>query len=325
MPIRPWPTSSSPRIVRRRQPVVIVSGMRAVVFDCQGQHAGRYVSRTDARCPGRVLGGVGQRLLDQPVRGEVDRLGQRPGLADDLAGHLQAGGGEGADQLLQPGEPGAARARWATLSPGWRSSPTVSLQLLKRGLAGPLDVPERLARLCQVGAGQAGAVRVSVVRVSVVPVGAEQVARHAGLHADERDLVAHRVVQLPGDPQPLFVYPLADALPGVCSWSSAACLARSATRVRWIRRARTACPMAATTTIAGTTCRSARPVAACRLNSRWPSPSTAAAARRPTITRGRSLGSENTSTAVSGTRPDQVLMGPGGHRHHHRRGPGRDQ
>ena len=40
-------------------------------------------------------------------------------------------------------------------------------------------------------------------------VGVEEVAHRARLHADQRDLVAHRVVQLTGDPQPLLLHPAA--------------------------------------------------------------------------------------------------------------------
>ena len=123
MPIRPWPpavSASAPDAPPRHAPACRRcrapcrrprSTQRAVVFDRQRQHPGRYASRTNARGPGRVLRGVGQRLLDHPVRGEVDRLGQRPGLAGDLAGDLQAGGREGADQLLKPGEPAGRLGR----------------------------------------------------------------------------------------------------------------------------------------------------------------------------------------------------------------------
>ena len=73
----------------------------------------RAVVDTHRRGPGPgVLHHVGERLLDDPVRRDVDRGRQQDRLAGDRGRHLEPGGPDRGDELLEPGQ---ARLRGASL------------------------------------------------------------------------------------------------------------------------------------------------------------------------------------------------------------------
>jgi len=91
----------------------------------------------------------------------------------------------------------------------------------------------------------------------------EEVA-YPALHADQRDLVAHRVVQLTGDPQPLLLHPSACFVFPAFLSASGPLLEHGLVR----SLARTACATAAATAVHGTTATSDHPVFACGLNTR---------------------------------------------------------
>ena len=95
-----------------------------------------------------MLGAVGEGLLDQPVGGQVDRLGQLPDLTGHVARHPQPGGREGGDQLVEPAEP-AGRLYWLMVA-GLPQQAYRQPEFLQAGLTGPLDVRERLPGLGRV-------------------------------------------------------------------------------------------------------------------------------------------------------------------------------
>ncbi len=128
-----------------------------------------------------MLAHVGQCLLYDPVRGQIDRGGQLPLLADHLLGDRQARGGEGGDEL---GEPVKAGGRFGgRLVGGVRlaQQPDGGAQLFECGPPGLPDVRQRLPGLDRLGL--------------------HGDPRHARLHVDQCDVVAEYVVQLAGDPQ----------------------------------------------------------------------------------------------------------------------------
>ena len=130
---------------------------------------------------------VGQRLLDDPVHGPIDLRRQRPLVSADADGGGDACGPGSLDQLVQPVEPAGRRV----VAPGVRRAGPQHVEgrtQLPGGVAARLlDGEERLGHLLAALAGQ--------------------VNGHAGLHLDRRDAVGERVVQLPGDPQPLVAGP----------------------------------------------------------------------------------------------------------------------
>ncbi len=137
-----------------------------------------------------MLADVGQGLLDDPVRGEVDGGGQPVAVG---AGYLDGEPrvAEGVDQLAEDGEAGCGfggRLGVALLAQEADGDP----QLVERGAAGVAYVGERLLGL---------------VGTLVHDVGGDP-----GLHVDQGDVVGDDVVEVPGDPQPLLGDPAAGLL-----------------------------------------------------------------------------------------------------------------
>ena len=158
-------------------------GRRAVVDDLELE-AG-VAKRERHRDVGRVgvLERVRERLLHDPVDGELDAAGKRRRLTDHLQSYGQSGGAVARDELVQLGERGL-RARLRPLL-GLSQQREDSPQLGQALLAASLDAGERLV-------GDLGR-------------GAQHVAGTA--HADQHDAdrVGDDVVQLTGDRRPLLV------------------------------------------------------------------------------------------------------------------------
>jgi hypothetical protein len=136
---------------------------------------------------------VGQRLLHDPVGGQVHR--QRQLDPPTLDRHLDppAGPSRPGHQPIQLGQAGQRRPRpalLAELAQHAKGRP----QLLQRLAARLLDRQQR---------------RTGLPRPPV-----QHVHGHAGLEVDHRDAVGHHVMQLPGQPQPLLVDAAANLLGG---------------------------------------------------------------------------------------------------------------
>jgi hypothetical protein len=129
-----------------------------------------------------VLADVGERLLDDPVGGEVDPRRQRPGGAIDRQGDRQARGARLVDEVVDVREP----RLW-----------------VKRGalVAGAQDA-EHAAHLpqCLPTGGLGGAQRGACGSW----FGAHDFPGRADLHDHHPDAVSDHVVQLARDPRPLF-------------------------------------------------------------------------------------------------------------------------
>ncbi len=141
----------------------------------------RAVGDAHGRRPGPgVLHHVGERLLDDPVRRDVDRGRQRHRLAGDRGRHLEPGGTDRGDELLEPVQ---ARLRGESL--------VVRRVRVPEQPQHPAHLLEPPARgLLDRGQAVPGALGVAV----------EHVAGAARLHHDGRQAVRHDVVQLAGDP-----------------------------------------------------------------------------------------------------------------------------
>jgi hypothetical protein len=124
---------------------------------------------------------VRQRLLHDPVGGLVDAGRQLPPRAHDLELDRQARGPVLREQVLEAGEPGHRRARRAFVYAAQDAER--GAHLAQQLAARPLDRGERRPRLLGV-----------IVH---------QVQRNAGLHVDQADVMAERVVQVASDAQPL--------------------------------------------------------------------------------------------------------------------------
>ena len=70
------------------------------------QLAGAVADRDVGLARARVLERVGEPLLDDPVGGEVERVGQRVGLAVDVQAHRQAGAADLLESASRPPRPG---------------------------------------------------------------------------------------------------------------------------------------------------------------------------------------------------------------------------
>ncbi len=154
---------------------------RRVVVDVHGERAVGHRDPDPGARAGRVPDHVGQRLLDDPVRGQADRLRHRAEIPDG-GGDVEFGphpglrdGGEQARQVVQ------ARLRGLVgLAVGGPQHPEQAAHLGERSARGGGDLPE----LGDGGLGQA----LDPVRGAV------------GLDGDHRHVVGDHVVQLPGDP-----------------------------------------------------------------------------------------------------------------------------
>ncbi|MCO5614894.1 hypothetical protein L7F22_069179 [Adiantum nelumboides] len=162
------------RAGRRAGTVVVDGQVQRVVAEPQGDHR--------ATGPG-VPTRVGQRLLHDPVRRQVDPGRQRPRGPLGAAAHRQPRGAHLVEQRVEPVQAGGGRTRGLLVDPTQHAEG--GAHLAQQVAAGPLDLGER-------GAG--------LLRVVV-----HQVERDPGLHVDQGDVVAEHVVQLLGDPQPLGV------------------------------------------------------------------------------------------------------------------------
>ena len=131
----------------------------------------------------RVTGHVRQRLLHDPVGGEVDIGRQRPRLTVDPHVDVEARGGRPGDQVGQPLE---ARG----------GAPGRPLVDLAQDPEHRTDLTERLGGRVVDHRQRGPSLLGSLV---------EQVQRHPGLHVDQRDVVGQHVVQVTGDPQPLLL------------------------------------------------------------------------------------------------------------------------
>ncbi len=188
----------------RRAPVASPSasgtaavGAVAAVGDLQGQRVLLVSEGDPAAVRGRMLDHVGDRLLDHPVRRQVQPGGKRRALASDVQVHPDAGLGGPGDQAAQvpqaggghqPGSPRAGRpspvARRAG-SCGGRIGPEHAEQrphLAQRAAADLLDRRQRAGRLL----GLRG----------------DHIVGDTGLHRDQAHRVRHHVVQLASDLQP---------------------------------------------------------------------------------------------------------------------------
>jgi hypothetical protein len=136
---------------------------------------------------------VGERLLHDPVGGQVHRRRQLGGRAVDHHPDRRPAPCHPGDQLVELRQ--ARHGRLRPLSAGGLAQHADGRpQLLHRARAG---LPDRRQRL-------AGLLRPAV----------QDVQRHPRPEVDHRDAVRHHVVQLPGDPQPLVVGAAARLLGG---------------------------------------------------------------------------------------------------------------
>ena len=162
-------------VVARRRP-------RAVVAHLDPHLVGRVADRHVRVAGAGVLERVGQTLLDDPVRGEVDRARQPAGLTLDVELHGQARSADLVQQRLDPVEAGLGRQVDPFAVLAQRAEQVAHLR--ERRAARLLDVLERLTVRCaRVG--------------EPVPDGAHLEHHHA-------DGVGDDVVQLAGDPRALF-------------------------------------------------------------------------------------------------------------------------
>ena len=161
----------------------------AVVVDLDREGVRRVVQVNRRAGPAGVTADVGERFLHDPVGGLVHFGRQRP---------LGAGHGHGHR------EPGRARARHQAVQLAEAAAVAVLLaaQHAERRAQFPRGVRARLLDRQQRGRHLLAAL-------------AGQVHRHAGLNADDGDAVGQGIVQLTGDPQPLFHRPApGDFVPG---------------------------------------------------------------------------------------------------------------
>ncbi len=127
-----------------------------------------------------VLERVGQRLLDDPVRGEIHPGRQLARLAGDAYLDRQAGERDPVDERAEPAAATAAGpGRRPRRRPGRGQHAEQVAQLGHRVAAGGLDGEERL--------------------LGLVDVGGEHLPRGAGLDDHQADVVADDVVQFAGD------------------------------------------------------------------------------------------------------------------------------
>ena len=202
------PSSPCPRLARRRT----VARVRCRA-PARERRRRRSRSSTSTAAPGRVAAGVGQRLLDDAVRGQLDaRVERRDAAADDQprARRRQRRAPRRAVSLSCC-SPGCGRR-------GWRSAPGVLAQHAQQpahlGQRRPGGVADRGQPPRALGGhargGQPGRLR---------------------LHGDHRDVVRHDVVQLAGDARPL-------AAASTCSSSAPLDRATRAARSRGAPRRR---------------------------------------------------------------------------------------
>ena len=157
----------------------------AVVVDLDGEPVVGEVQRHDGLVGVRVPAAVGQRLLHDPVRGQVDAggSGRRSPCTSTL--DRQPGRPLSATQLVEPGQPGGRLARRVLVDAAQHAER--GAHLAQQFAAGPLDGGQR--------------------RAGLLGVVVHQVQRHPGLHVDQRDVVAEDVVQVAGEPEPLLACP----------------------------------------------------------------------------------------------------------------------
>ena len=156
-----------------------------VVVDLDGEPVVGEVQRHDGLVGVCVPAAVGQRLLHDPVRGQVDAGRQRPALTVHPHHDRQAGGRAVGDEIVEPVQPGGRPARWVLVDAA--QHPERGAHLLQQFAARPLDGRQR--------------------RPGLLGVVVHQVERDPGLHVDQRDVVAEDVVQVAGEPQPLLTCP----------------------------------------------------------------------------------------------------------------------
>ena len=143
--------------------------------------SGAYRTVTSAWLAAGVLERVGEALLDDPVGGEVDALGERKRLAVDVELDREPGAADLAHQRVEAVEPGLGRQ--LEPSPSRRitaSSRRISVRAARPACSTPLQ------RVAVLGAGVG----------ELVPDGADLQHHHA-------DGVRDDVVQLPRDPRAL--------------------------------------------------------------------------------------------------------------------------
>ncbi len=150
----------------------------AVVAHLDPQLLGRVAEGHLGGARVRVLERVGQPLLDDAVRGEVDRARERERLALDVEPDGQAGSADLVRERLEPVEPGLRRE--LDLVPVLAHGLEEAAHLDERGAAGLLDALERLAVLIELGG-------------KLVPY-------RSGLEDHDADRVGDDVVQLARDP-----------------------------------------------------------------------------------------------------------------------------
>jgi hypothetical protein len=146
------------------------------------------------RGPGVAAGvadDVGERLLHDAQRRQVDPGGHRPGLALDGEVDIEAGRPGPSHQAVQVAQ--AGRGDLGSPRPGLAVRPVLA-DATAQHAQHRVQLRERLlARLVDGLKGGAGLLGPLV----------QQVQRHPRLHVDERDVVGQHVVQLPGDEQAL--------------------------------------------------------------------------------------------------------------------------
>jgi hypothetical protein len=157
----------------------------AVVADGQLQGIGQVRHpHLEPRCT-RVLEGVGDRLLHDPVGGEIERCRQRPLGSGGLQGHLKPRIVRGFEQRIDLLQSGLRAQLWL---PG----------LLPEHAEQAVELRERLP----------GADLDRLQRLLGFPVHVPGYARRAGLDGHEADVVRDHVVQLARDAQPLVLHRL---------------------------------------------------------------------------------------------------------------------
>ena len=171
-----------------------------------------------------MLTDVGQRLLDDPVRGQVG--GDRAERAGPST-RSSMGSPERRNEATSAPTPDIPRAGPVGAAPSPAQQPDRVPELTQR----------RLARRTNVGQRLTGLPRLRV----------EDMGGHPGLHADQRQVVADQVVQVTGDAQPLLGDPARrlDVPVGLGPPARASASARYARRLREASPAATASPPSA--------------------------------------------------------------------------------
>ncbi len=163
---------------RRR---VVAGGGRRVVPDAEPQ-AARLVVDLDGRArPGRVPQRVAERLLHDPVGGQLHTGRQRPLDADDAQVHGQAGAPHGGDEPFEPVHAGLRATFGAAV--------------------GAAEHTKEPAHLGQRLAGDGACLGHVVLDGLRQPGDPER--RGLGADGDHRHVVGDDVVELPRDPRPL--------------------------------------------------------------------------------------------------------------------------